>query len=130
MLPVVAGEILLRGFVFPALAGWRGPVAAAAIVAVAFGGAGQLIGAPGIAVLSMLLGVLLCFLYLATGSLLPGVALAAAAAAAGFGTACALAPAEVVALAAGCALAALGLAAAPLLRPRAAGRPQLHGSAA
>jgi len=130
VLPVVAGEILLRGFVLPALIGWRGPVPAIAIVAVVFGGAGQLVGTPGIAVLSMLLGVLLCLLYLATGSLLPGVVLAAVAAAVGFGTACALPPAEVAALAAGCALAALGLAAAPVLRLRSARRPQLHGSAA
>ncbi len=130
VLPVVAGEILLRGFVFPALSGWRGPVPAALIVAVVFGGAGQLLGTPGIALLSMLLGLLLCLLYVGTGSLLPGIALAAAAAAAGFGAACALAPAEVAGLAAGCALVALGLAAAPALRPRAARPPQLHGSAA
>jgi membrane protease YdiL (CAAX protease family) len=130
VLPVVAGEILLRGFVFPALSGWRGPLTAAAIVAIVFGGAGQLLGTPGIAVSSMLLGLLLCLLYVATGSLRPGIALATAAAAATFGAACALPPAEIAALTAACVPAAVGLAAAPLLRPGAARRPQLHGSAA
>jgi membrane protease YdiL (CAAX protease family) len=125
VLPVVAGEILLRGFVFPALSSWRGPVPAALIVSILFGGLGQLFGAPGIAVLSMLLGLGLCGLYLATGSLLPGVAIAAAAAAAGLGVACALAPAGSAALAAGCAVAAVGLAAVPALRVGEARRPQL-----
>jgi membrane protease YdiL (CAAX protease family) len=87
VLPVVAGEILVRGFAFPALSEWRGPVASAVIVSVLFGGITQLSGAPVVAGLSMLLGVLLCTLYAATGSLLPGVALAAVASAAGLGVA-------------------------------------------
>ena len=72
VLPVVAGEILLRGFAFPALCGWKGPIPAALIVSVLFGGLTTLAGRPGLAVLSMLLGLVLCALYVATGSLLPG----------------------------------------------------------
>ena len=48
----------------------------ALIVSVLFGGIAQLAGAPAVAALSMLLGVLLCGLYVLTGSLLPGIALA------------------------------------------------------
>ncbi len=131
VLPVVAGEILLRGFVFPALSSWRGPVPAALIVSVVFGGFGQLFGSPGIAVLSMLMGVLLCLLYVATGSLLGGIALASAAAATSLGVAAGLPPAGVAALAIGCAVIAVGLAAAPALpRRREAKRLQLRGSVA
>ena len=91
VLPVVAGEILVRGFAFPALSEWRGPVASAVVVSVLFGGISQLAGAPAVAGLSMLLGVLLCGLYMATGSLLPGLALASVASVAGFGLAAGLA---------------------------------------
>jgi len=125
VLPVVAGEILLRGFVFPALSSWKGPIPAALIVSVLFGGLGQLFGAPGIAVLSMLLGLLACLLYVATGSLLPGIAVSAAAAAAGLGEACALAPASTAGLAAGCAVISVALASVPVLRLAEARRPQL-----
>jgi membrane protease YdiL (CAAX protease family) len=113
VLPVVAGEILVRGFAFPALSEWRGPLPSALIVSVLFGGVSQLSGAPGVAALSMLLGVLLCVLYLATGSLLPGIALAAVASATGLGYASGLSAPEVVALAALCAAAAVVLAARP-----------------
>ena len=131
VLPVVAGEILLRGFAFPALCAWRGPVAAAAIVAVLFGGLTSLAGQPGVAVLSMLLGLALCALYLATGSLLPGIALAATASAVALGVACALPPLGIAALAAGCALVAIALAGVPARqRLGATGRPLLRGSAA
>ena len=94
VLPVVAGEILLRGFAFPALCGWKGPIPAALIVSVLFGGLTTLAGRPGLAVLSMLLGLVLCALYVATGSLLPGIALASAGSAVALGFACALAPAR------------------------------------
>ncbi len=125
VLPVVAAEILLRGFVFPSLSSWKGPIPAALIVSVLFGGLGELFGAPGIAVLSMLLGLLACFLYIATGSLLPGIAISAAAAATGLGVSCALAPAGTAALAVGCAVLAVALAAVPALRLGEARRPQL-----
>ena len=115
VLPVVAGEILVRGFAFPALSQWRGPVVSAVVVSVLFGG---FAGTPGLAALSMLLGVALCFLYLATGSLLPGIALAAAASATSLGAACALPAAQTALLAVLCAGAAILLAA----RPRVAAR--------
>jgi len=131
VLPVVAGEILLRGFAFPALCGWKGPIPAALIVSVLFGGLTTLAGRPGLAVLSMLLGLVLCALYVATGSLLPGIALASAASAVALGSACALAPAAVAGLAAGCALVSAALGAVPARRRLgAARRPLLRGSAA
>jgi membrane protease YdiL (CAAX protease family) len=125
VLPVVAGEILVRGFAFPALSEWRGPVPSALIVSVLFGG---LAPVSGVAALSMLLGVLLCALYAATGSLLPGIALAAAASAIGLGVACALPVAQIVVLAVACAGAALALVVPRRLD--ASRRPQLRGSAA
>ena len=131
VLPVVAGEVLLRGFAFPALSSWKGPLPAALVVAVLFGGLTSIAGRPGVAVLSMLLGLALCGLYLATGSLLPGIALAAAASAVALGAACALPPLGITALAAGCALAATALGAVPARRHvGAVGRPLLRGSAA
>jgi membrane protease YdiL (CAAX protease family) len=131
VLPVVAGEILLRGFAFPALWAWKGPVAAALIVSLLFGGMTSLAGRPGLAVLSMLLGLALCALYVATRSLLPGIALASAASAVALGFACALAPAAVAGLAAGCALVSVALGAVPAREGLgAARRPLPHGSAA
>ena len=112
VVPAVAGELLLRGFVLPALARRRGPVPAVLVVAVLFGGLADVAGAPGLAVPSMALGALLCLLYLRTGSLLPGVALSAGAAGVALGAACALPAAGAAVLAAGCALAALAAAAA------------------
>jgi membrane protease YdiL (CAAX protease family) len=113
VLPVVAGEILVRGFAFPALSEWRGPVPSALIVSVLFGGIAELSGTPMVAALSMLLGIVLCALYLATGSLLPGVALAALASAAGLGVASGLPAPGIALLAVLCAGAAAGLAARP-----------------
>ncbi len=131
VLPVVAGEILLRGFAFPALSAWKGPVPAALVVAVLFGGLTSLAGQPGVAVLSILLGLALCALYVATASLLPGIALASAASAVALGVACALPPAGVAGLAVGCALAATALGGVPARRSvGAARRPLLRGSAA
>jgi membrane protease YdiL (CAAX protease family) len=131
VLPVVAGEILLRGFAFPALSAWKGPLPAALMVSVLFGGLTSLAGQPGLAVLSMLLGLALCALYLATGSLLGGIALASAASAVALGVACALAPVGVAGLAVGCAAAATALGAVPARQGLGAvGRPLLRGSAA
>jgi len=79
---VVAVEILLRGFAFPALSGWKGVWPAAVVVVVVFGGLGRLGEEPALALLSMALGGALCWLYVATGSLLPGMALSGTAAAA------------------------------------------------
>jgi hypothetical protein len=108
-----------------------GDLPAALIVAVLFGGLTSPAGQPGMAVLSMLLGLALCGLYLGTGSLLPGIALASAASAVALGAACALAPAATAGLAAGCALASVALGAVPARqRLGAARRPVLRGSAA
>ena len=132
VLPVVAGEILLRGFALPALTGWKGLAPAVAIVSVLFGGLISLAGQPGLAAISMLLGVLLCGLYVATGSLLPGGAVAAAAATVPFGAACALDPATIAGLTVACTAVAVLLAALPAQRLRAGAprRRQLRGSAA
>jgi len=130
VLPVAAGEILLRGFAFPALSAWKGPVPAALVVAVPFGGLASLVGRPGVALLSMLLGLALCALYVATGSLLPGIALASAASAVALGVACALPGAGVAGLALGCALAATAVGAVPAGERLGARRPLLRGSAA
>jgi uncharacterized protein len=72
--PIVE-ETAFRGYLFPALARWRGPWIAAAVTAVLFGAAHvAALPAP------MLLGVTFfgfgtCLLFWFTGSLLPGVAL-------------------------------------------------------
>jgi membrane protease YdiL (CAAX protease family) len=130
VLPVVAGEILLRGFALPALSAWKGLVPAVLIVSVLFGGLTSLAGQPGVAVLSMLLGVALCVLYVSTGSLLPGIALASAASAVALGATCALPAGGIAALAAGCSLVAAALGAIPALQGLGAARPLLRGSAA
>ena len=111
VLPVLAGELLLRGFAFPALSRWKGVWPAGLVVAVIFGGVAGLGDSAALALVSMVLGVLLCGLYLATGSLLPGLGLAAAAASAAFGVACGLSPLGVAAMVVACVAAVLGLAA-------------------
>jgi trimeric autotransporter adhesin len=91
IIATAVAEVLLRGLVFPALATWLGTPAAAAVVAVAFGGLGSLTGTAGGALFlpGLALGLLLCWLYAETGSVVPGVGVACAAAgaslAAGFG---------------------------------------------
>ena len=131
VLPVAAGEILLRGFALPALSAWKGVLPAALIVSVLFGGLTSIAGQPGVALVSMLLGLALCRLYIVTGSLLPGIALASAGSAVALGVACALPAAGIAALAVGCALTATALGALPALQGLGASRrPQLRGSAA
>jgi membrane protease YdiL (CAAX protease family) len=101
-------EILLRGFVLPALSSWRGTLPAVAIVSLLGMASGQSTGAllPCVAVLQLLL----CGLYLLTGSLLPGIALSAGVSGLALGAACGWSVAGVLALAAGCALVASTLA--------------------
>lgn len=71
-------EVLLRGFVLPALSSWRGTLPAVAVVCVL----GAITAAADGALLPcvIVLQLLLCALYLLTGSLLPGIALSAGAA--------------------------------------------------
>jgi membrane protease YdiL (CAAX protease family) len=126
VLPVLAGELALRGFVFPALSRWRGVWPAIAIVGVLFGGLGTLAGSPALGLLSMVLGVLLCLLYLATGSLLPGLVLAAVAAAVPFAVACGLSAGGVAGLAIGCAAVVLAIAVPPSLAARGQAAPRPH----
>jgi len=78
-------EVLLRGFVLPALTSWRGTLPAVAIVCV-LGTASASVDAallPCVIVLQLLL----CALYLLTRSLLPGIALSAAASGVALGAA-------------------------------------------
>ena len=118
VLPAVVAEILLRGFVLPALSSWRGPWVAGAIVAVLFGGAAGLGTDAALVVPGIALGALLCALYAATGSLLPGIALSAAASGALFGAACDLSSSAMVLVAAICAIVAVATV-LPVARPRA-----------
>ena len=109
---------------------WKGPIPAALIVSVP-SRADDARRPPGLAVLSILLGLVLCALYVATGSLLPGIALASAGSAVALGFACALAPAAIAGLALGCALVSVALGAIAAREGLGAvRRPLLRGSAA
>jgi membrane protease YdiL (CAAX protease family) len=70
----VCEELLFRGFIFTALCNWRGAWPAALITGVAFG-AVHVGSAPAVDLVPLtVLGVALCWLYRATGSLYPCVA--------------------------------------------------------
>jgi membrane protease YdiL (CAAX protease family) len=75
--PIVE-ELAFRGYLFPALTGWRGPWVGAALTAILFGAAhiasSPLVALPALAVF----GFGACLLYWFTGSLLPCVGLHAA----------------------------------------------------
>jgi membrane protease YdiL (CAAX protease family) len=80
VLAVIVAEVVLRGFVLPVLARAAGLPAAVAIVSVLFAGlGGSVTGRPGLAVGAIVLGALLCWLYAETGSILPGIGVAAGA---------------------------------------------------
>jgi membrane protease YdiL (CAAX protease family) len=70
----IAVEAVLRGFVLPALIGWRGRTLAIVLVAVLSSVTGSAPLAPAAAAI----GVALCVMYLESGSILPGIALNAA----------------------------------------------------
>lgn len=121
VIPAIVGEVLLRGFAFPALARWRGVVPAGLVVAVLFGGLANVAGGASLAVPSIVLGVMLCVLYLMTASLLPGIALTSAAAGAALGASTGLGTGSAALVACVCALTAVACV-APLTRlagPRA-----------
>lgn len=75
VLAPVCEEVLFRGFMFRALANWRGPLLGALITGVVFG-AVHVGSAPiGDIVPLAFFGTVLCGLYQRTGSLYPGIAL-------------------------------------------------------
>lgn len=72
--PVVE-EIVFRGYLFPALARWRGPWIGALTGAVVFGAAHCLVYPPQLLPLMAVFGFAACMLFWFTGSLLPSIAL-------------------------------------------------------
>jgi membrane protease YdiL (CAAX protease family) len=71
----IAEEIVFRGYLFPALARWRGPWIGALLGAAVFGAAHCLVYPPQLLPLMAMFGFAACMLFWFTGSLLPGVAL-------------------------------------------------------
>jgi membrane protease YdiL (CAAX protease family) len=71
----IAEEIVFRGYLFPALARWRGPWIGALLGAAVFGAAHCLVYPPQLLPLMAAFGFAACMLFWFTGSLLPGVAL-------------------------------------------------------
>jgi membrane protease YdiL (CAAX protease family) len=72
--PVVE-EIVFRGYLFPALARWRGPWIGALAGAAVFGAAHCLVYPPQLLPMMAIFGFAACMLFWFTGSLLPGIAL-------------------------------------------------------
>lgn len=70
----ICEEMLFRGFIFTSLRNWRGPWPAAVLTALIFGLV-HVASAPGVDLLPLAaLGLILCLLYRATGSLYPCIA--------------------------------------------------------
>jgi hypothetical protein len=112
----VAGQIVLLGFVLPALSRWRGPVPAALLCVIGLAALAGVVGDGGrLALPALTLAGLLVALRLVSGSLLPGIALGCGAAGVALGVAVRWEPAGVAVLGVTCAAAglALVLAAAP-----------------
>lgn len=111
----LAAEVVLRGFVQPAIVHRAGDSAAVGItslltaVPVAYAGNG---GDPLLVAVGIALGLVLCALRLATDSVVPGIAVCAGALAAVFAVATALPAGQALALGAGCVAAALAPAVA------------------
>jgi membrane protease YdiL (CAAX protease family) len=72
--PIVE-EIVFRGYLFPALARWRGPWIGALLGAAVFGAAHCLVYPPQLLPLMAAFGFVACMLFWFTGSLLPSIAL-------------------------------------------------------
>jgi membrane protease YdiL (CAAX protease family) len=72
--PVVE-EIVFRGYLFPALARWRGPWIGALLGAAVFGAAHCLVYPPQLLPMMAAFGFAACMLFWFTGSLLPSIAL-------------------------------------------------------
>ena len=71
--PIVE-EIAFRGYLFPALSGWRGPWVGALLTAILFGAAHVLALPPAFLAGAAVFGFGACLLRWFTGSLLPGIA--------------------------------------------------------
>jgi membrane protease YdiL (CAAX protease family) len=71
----IAEEIVFRGYLFPALARWRGPWLGALLGAAVFGAAHCLVYPPQLLPMMAMFGFAACMLFWFTGSLLPGIAL-------------------------------------------------------
>jgi hypothetical protein len=106
---VVATEVVLRGFVLPVLVRRMGRGWGIALVVLGGTATGSVVaGTPGLVLPAAALGVLLCLLYLETGSILPGLGLSGAAAGAVLGISLGWSPPAVAAAAIGCAAGAAG----------------------
>ncbi len=106
---VVVTEVVLRGFVLPVLVRRLGRGWGIAVVVLAGTATGSVVaGTPGLALPAAVLGLLLCLLYLETGSILPGLGLSGAAAGAVLGISLGWSPPAVAAAAIGCAAGAAG----------------------
>ena len=114
----LAGQVVLLGFVLPALSRWRGVVPAALVCTVGLAMLSEAVGDSGrLAIPALVLAVLLVALRLRSGSLLPGIVLACGAAGVALGSAVRWEPAGAAALGACCAAAGLALALAVAERP-------------
>jgi membrane protease YdiL (CAAX protease family) len=72
IIPSIIEEIIFRGFMFPAFAGKVGVLLGALFSSLLFGLAHL---QPNVGVYTVVLGLLLCYMYKRTGSIIPGIAL-------------------------------------------------------
>jgi hypothetical protein len=127
---VVATEVVLRGFVLPVLVRRLGRGWGVAVVVLAGAATGSVVaGTPGLVLPAAVLGLLLCLLYLETGSILPGLGLSGAAAGAVLGISLGWSPPAVAAAAVVYAVGAAGPALAVARLARAAPAPVPRGGA-
>lgn len=109
-------ELLLRGFVLPALSSWRGTFTGGVIVSLL--GVATTATDAALVPCVLFLQLLLCALYLLSRSLLPGVALSAGASAAALGAALAWDVLAILALTAACIALAPALLVAAMIAQR------------
>jgi hypothetical protein len=106
----VAAQVVLLGFVLPALSRWRGVVPAALVCTVGLAALSGVVGDSGkLAIPALVLGALLVALRLRSRSLVPGAVLGCGAAGVALGVAITWEPLGVAALGAACAAAGLAL---------------------
>jgi membrane protease YdiL (CAAX protease family) len=115
VLGALVSEVVVRGYMFPALAGWCGRWVAGAVVAVIFA---ALMG--GLAVPALLVGAALCVVYLWSGSLLPTITVTAGLGGTLLAGACDFGAAAIALTAVACAASALALALVPTALARTA----------